>query len=207
MSNPRGPADAAAYAIAQVGQPVTPNRCDHFVGVCCGYAHSGFPSAAAHWAFQPEKHRNDYNAPVGALVFFAPNHVAISIGGSECVSTDFPHSGVIGRGTIADVASKMGVRYLGWSPPNFGAQGSGNVVEGSSGFTPQQGDTQTTSDPASPRDWKASVTTTTQFLTDGANWHRIGIGAAGAGLIIAAAYLLIDGTALSNVATLTKEIA
>jgi len=59
--------------------------------------------------------------PRGALVFWdtdsGPGHIALSLGGGNIASTDYPRSGVIGTGPIEKI-DRWGT-LLGWTAPYF----------------------------------------------------------------------------------------
>ena len=98
------------------------HRCDNFVAQCYGHAHSGSETAAIHWARIPKgkKHPGDRAAPIGALLFYSPNHVALFCGRGKLASTDFPVKDRIGISPVGDIEFHWGVHYLGWSEPWFG---------------------------------------------------------------------------------------
>lgn len=88
----------------------------------------GAADAEDGWKSEPISARHsDRNPPRGTPVAFTGGrndfgHRAISIGGSAPIrSTDFNgstrryHAGVIGNGTISEVAAAIGVTYVGWS--------------------------------------------------------------------------------------------
>lgn len=101
--------------------------CDHFVGRAYGYAHSGFATAAAHWAASPGK-RKDGVPPAGALVFWTggrtgAGHVAISLGGGMIASTDILRSGKVDVVSIEYLNARWGnLQYQGWANPYFYGQ-------------------------------------------------------------------------------------
>ena len=125
--DPKAVAAAVARAAAESAHP-TVNLgalCDHFVGMCWGLAHSGQVDAASHWAAIPaaRKHPgNALDAPAGSLVFFNPDHVAISAGGGKVWSTDILRPGKVDLVTIATITSKWSSfihGVLGWADPLF----------------------------------------------------------------------------------------
>jgi hypothetical protein len=121
------PAQAVARAAKESAHPTANlgGLCDHFVGFAWGLPHSGQVDAASHWKAIPASRKHPGNAadaPSGALVFFNPDHVALSAGGGKVWSTDISRPGKVDLVTIATITSKWksfihGV--LGWSDPVF----------------------------------------------------------------------------------------
>jgi len=104
----------------------TVGMCDNFVANMFGFSSSGYATAASHWAAIPtgSKHPGDPNPPAGALVFWGggSGHVALSTGGGNIVSTDYPRSGMVSATTISAISNGWGKSYLGWSAPVFQGQ-------------------------------------------------------------------------------------
>lgn len=121
--NPNTAVSQAASSV--VGDSAYPNLCDHYVANMYGLDHSGYPTAAAHWAQTPDqfKHAGDGQPPVGALVFFGTGkpagHVAIVTGydkaGNPLVTTTHTNNGQPRTMTLAQV----GMQYEGWAQPFF----------------------------------------------------------------------------------------
>lgn len=101
-------------------------RCDEWVAKYYGYSSSGYNTASSHWAAIPagDKHPGDNNPPAGALVFWGggAGHVAISTGGGNVISTDYPRSGMVSKTSISSITNGWGKSYLGWSVPVFQGQ-------------------------------------------------------------------------------------
>lgn len=101
-------------ATAALGSTVPPRACLHYVRTWLD-APGGILTAAAAWRAAKHKHPGDRNPPAGVPVFFAPNHVALSIGGGNIISTDWPHLSNVGRTTINTLEATWHHTYLGWS--------------------------------------------------------------------------------------------
>ena len=99
------------------------NLCDHVVGLAYGFPASGSTTAYNHWLAVPSqyKHAGDTNVPAGGLAFFSggAGHVMISIGSGKFVSNDIHGNGTLTETTIAEIMSKWGEPYLGWTQPWF----------------------------------------------------------------------------------------
>jgi uncharacterized protein YraI len=128
ISNPKTCAQAVAWAQAHITTSYVADyyqRCDHIMGLAYGYSASGFVSAKAHWNSTPSqyKHSGDRNPPAGALVFFTTGvygHVALVTGTGQLASNDIHGNGTFTHTTIAEIESKWGAGYLGWTNPWFG---------------------------------------------------------------------------------------
>ncbi len=68
---------------------------------------------------QKRKHPGDTAAPPGALMFWGPNHVAISLGNHMLISTDVLGSGKASVISYATMQSVWHLDYLGWAEPDF----------------------------------------------------------------------------------------
>jgi uncharacterized protein YraI len=99
------------------------NLCDHVMGLAYGFPASGSTTAYNHWLAVPAryKHAGDTSVPAGGLAFFSggAGHVMISIGGGKFVSNDIHGNGTLTETTIAEIRSKWGKPYLGWTQPWF----------------------------------------------------------------------------------------
>jgi uncharacterized protein YraI len=99
------------------------NLCDHVVGLAYGFSASGSTTAYNHWLQVPSayKHAGDTSVPAGGLAFFSggSGHVMISIGNGKFVSNDIHGNGTLTETTIAEIKSKWGKPYLGWTQPWF----------------------------------------------------------------------------------------
>ena len=127
ISNPRTCAEAVKWALDHISTADNPgyyDLCDHVAGLAYGHSASGFPSAIDQWDETPSKykHPGKTDIPAGGLAFFQIGeygHVAISIGGSDLISTDINGRGTYTKTTIGDIESKWGAHYLGWTNPWF----------------------------------------------------------------------------------------
>lgn len=59
------------------------------------------------------------NIPFGAMIFWdspsnKPEHVAISVGGGYCVSTDYPRTSRWGKAKISSISSAWGLKLVGY---------------------------------------------------------------------------------------------
>lgn len=121
---PIGPANktgqnAIAWAMARLGDGGWLGLCQKFVRMSLG-AGPGFPSAIAAWNGAKGRHgiSNSSAVPAGVPVYWgggAFGHVALSTGGGGIISTDFPTSNKIGKGTIAGLTAKWHKPLLGWT--------------------------------------------------------------------------------------------
>lgn len=114
--------DAMRWAIQQVQHPTEDwfYLCLKFVTVAYG-APQGTPRAIDMWNTVPAESRHSPNtiAPPGALMFWAPNHVALSLGNNMLVSID-----VLGRGrawivSLQTIQARWNMPYLGWTDPDW----------------------------------------------------------------------------------------
>lgn len=125
--NPKTCAQAVAYAKTRVHT----NDLDSYEGWCdrinaqnYGWTASGSETAYIHWTQIPAsfKHPGDTEVPAGGLAFFKSSgagHTMISIGGGKFLSNDINGYGSYTETTIAQIKSKWGQTYLGWSQPWF----------------------------------------------------------------------------------------
>lgn len=79
----------------------------------------GLPDAITAWN-KAQKKVTSGTPPAGAPVYWRTfshpyGHVAISLGGGYCRSTDWPSKGRVGTVAISRITSAWGMRYLGWS--------------------------------------------------------------------------------------------
>jgi uncharacterized protein YraI len=126
LGDPRSCAQAVTWAINHETTSYVAdyyNRCDHIVGLAYGFPASGSYTAYDHWLAVPGtyKHSGDTNVPAGGLAFFSggAGHVMISIGNGKFVSNDIHGAGTLTETTIAEIQSKWGKPYLGWTQPWF----------------------------------------------------------------------------------------
>ena len=125
--DPRKAAAAVAKAAAESAKPTVnlAGLCDHSVGLWWGLAHSGQVDAAAHWKSIPAARKhvgNAADAPAGSLVFFNPDHVALSAGGGKVWSTDIRRPGKVDLVTIGTITSNWSSfikGVYGWADPVF----------------------------------------------------------------------------------------
>ncbi|KDN22318.1 hypothetical protein [Amycolatopsis rifamycinica] len=125
--NPKTCAQAVAYAKTRIHT----NDLDSYEGWCdrinaqnYGWSASGSNTAYIHWTQIPAsyKHPGDYQVPAGGLAFFSSSgagHTMISIGDGKFLSNDINGYGSYTETTIAQIKSKWGQTYLGWSQPWF----------------------------------------------------------------------------------------
>ena len=125
--DPKTCAQAVAYAKTRIHT----NDLDSYEGWCdrinaqnYGWTASGSETAYIHWTQIPAsfKHPGDYQVPAGGLAFFKSSgagHTMISIGDGKFLSNDINGYGSYTETTIAQIKSKWGQTYLGWSQPWF----------------------------------------------------------------------------------------
>ncbi|MEU8633910.1 hypothetical protein AB0C38_17185 [Amycolatopsis sp. NPDC048633] len=125
--DPKTCAQAVAYAKTRIHT----NDLDSYEGWCdrinaqnYGWTASGSETAYIHWTQIPAsfKHPGDTQVPAGGLAFFKSSgagHTMISIGGGKFLSNDINGYGSYTETTIAQIKSKWGQTYLGWSQPWF----------------------------------------------------------------------------------------
>lgn len=92
-------------------------------GMCLMYTRtwlgisSRYPSAISAWK-NASKRRTKGTPPKGAPVFWSGGkygHVALSVGGGKCRSTDRPRTGRVSTVSIDSISRAWGYRYVGWS--------------------------------------------------------------------------------------------
>jgi uncharacterized protein YraI len=98
--------------------------CDRINAQNYGFSASGSETAYKHWTQIPAqyKHAGSTDVPAGGLAFFSSSgagHTMISIGGGKFLSNDINGAGTYTETTIAQIKSKWGQTYLGWSQPWF----------------------------------------------------------------------------------------
>ena len=122
VKNPSSCDKAQRWAINQVKNPSQgwSYLCLSFVTHAYGRS-SGAPTASAMWdgLSNKRKHPGDTNAPAGALMFWGPNHVALSLGNHVLISTDILGSGDAWVVSYATMQSVWNLDYLGWAEPDF----------------------------------------------------------------------------------------
>ena len=77
----------------------------------------GIADADMGWVRATQKETSP-NPPAGAPVYWAigeHGHIATSVGGGRCVSTDWPRKGQVGECGITELSQRWGARYRGWS--------------------------------------------------------------------------------------------
>ena len=126
-----GDPNTCAEAVAKAKTRIHTNDLDAYEGWCdrinaqnYGFSASGSNTAYIHWTQIPSsfKHPGDYQVPAGGLAFFKSSgagHTMISIGGGKFLSNDINGYGSYTETTIAQIKSKWGQTYLGWSQPWF----------------------------------------------------------------------------------------
>jgi hypothetical protein len=105
-------ARARAYSTYKIGY------CLNFVWHCIDYPKvAGLASANAAWSAARQKVTSG-TPPAGAPVYWSGGkygHIAVSLGGGYCRSTDYPSKGRVGTVSIASLTKQWGLRYRGWS--------------------------------------------------------------------------------------------
>jgi uncharacterized protein YraI len=127
-----GDPNTCAEAVTKAKSRVHTNNDSSYDGWCdrinaqnYGWSASGSASAYVHWTQIPGsyKHPGDYQVPAGGLAFFSSGsgygHTMISIGGGDFLSNDIHGAGTYTKTNIAEIKSKWGQTYLGWSQPWF----------------------------------------------------------------------------------------
>ncbi len=120
-------AEAVAYAKTRIHTGDLDSYegwCDRINAQNYGWTASGSETAYIHWTQIPSsfKHPGDYQVPAGGLAFFKSSgagHTMISIGDGKFLSNDINGYGSYTETTIAQIKSKWGQTYLGWSQPWF----------------------------------------------------------------------------------------
>lgn len=115
-------AQAIAWAKAQTSNPSRSwhNLCLAFTRSCFGVA-AREPNAKRAWETARKQHKTTDAAsiPAGVPVFWRTKtanwHIAISIGGGYCYSSDIGGRGKIGKIGIAALSRAWGATLLGWS--------------------------------------------------------------------------------------------
>lgn len=99
--------------------------CQHFVANLDGRASSGYGSAQAAWssllatgAAHPAASPDGMRPPVGAWLYFAPNHVVVYLGNNLVAGTDTWGTGTAKIGPVSDITNgTWHLPYLGWAAP------------------------------------------------------------------------------------------
>lgn len=114
--------DAMRFALAEASHPSRDwyYLCLNFVTVAYG-APQSIPRAIDMWNGLPTESKHDPNtvAPAGALMFWAPNHVALSLGNNMLASTDVLGNGRIWIVSMSTIQARWNMPYLGWADPDF----------------------------------------------------------------------------------------
>lgn len=115
--------EAQINALAEVVRPTAnwDHLCLGFISKAYGGAGGTIPRAIDVWNSLPleSRHTPDTVAPPGSLMFWAPNHIALSLGNNMLVSTDVLGSGRAWIVSFATIQSVWNMPYLGWSAPDF----------------------------------------------------------------------------------------
>lgn len=113
---------AQQYALKEVANPSKDwfYLCLNFVTIAYG-APQTIPRAIDMWTGLPPEAQHSPNtvAPPGALMFWAPNHVALSLGNNMVISTDILGKGRIWIAPMSLIQARWGMQYLGWTEPDF----------------------------------------------------------------------------------------
>lgn len=122
VRNPSDCRQAQRWAIEQTVNPVKnwDHLCLNLVTMAYGWS-SGAPTAIAMWNGLPQRRKHSPNtvAPPGALMFWGPNHVAMSLGNNVMVSNDVLGVGRAWIVSFETIQAVWGFQYLGWSEPDF----------------------------------------------------------------------------------------
>jgi hypothetical protein len=115
---------AVATALKEAARPSEnyDNRCDHFVGICYGLAHSGYDSAIVHWKSIPAAHKHSGRPPAGGVAYWdigKHGHTAIVVAPGAIASNDIVIQGRVSVVRIGRIAESWRARYLGWADPFF----------------------------------------------------------------------------------------
>jgi hypothetical protein len=126
LSLPRSAQGAVLFALDEVRHPDKSyaGLCDHFVGRCYGYPHSGFDDAREHWNAIPDRYKRKPGtpAPKGSLHFWrvgAHDHVAIDVGPGIVASNDIIVRGRISVVKVSRITEDWNAKYLGHARPWF----------------------------------------------------------------------------------------
>lgn len=119
---PRSPADAIAWGMGQSRSPSQNwyRMCLVFVRSCFGL-NGYYPTAGSAWDNAAHKHpTSDGNSiPAGVPVFWetlgTADHVALSIGGGKCLSTDVTAPGRVSVVGINELSDKWNCSLQGWT--------------------------------------------------------------------------------------------
>lgn len=95
-------------------------------GLCLKYTRtwleipSRYPDAATSYAQAEKKHPGDANPPAGFPCMWyggskGYGHIALSVGGGKCRSTDVPNGGRVGTVEIDWITRYWGQKYQGWT--------------------------------------------------------------------------------------------
>lgn len=120
MTKKRIGSSAIAWAMLRVkrGTAIGRNRCLQWVRMCFGIA-ALYGSARIAWSHVPVHLRHGgHEPPPGVPVFFQVGkygHVALSVGGGWCISTDILRDGKADRVRIDLITARWNAKYLGWT--------------------------------------------------------------------------------------------
>ncbi|MEI6624646.1 MAG: hypothetical protein WCP28_22385, partial [Actinomycetes bacterium] len=113
---------AQEWAIGQVANPMKnwSDLCLNMVTIAYGGPQT-YPRAIDMWNSIPaqDRHSPDTVAPPGALMFWAPNHTAMSLGNNMLVSTSVLGSERVWIVSFATIQAAWHLPYLGWTAPDF----------------------------------------------------------------------------------------
>lgn len=114
--------DAQRFALHEVAMPQKSwdHLCLNLVTMAYG-APQSFPRAIDMWNGVPEESKHSPNtvAPAGALMFWAPNHVALSLGNNMLVSNDVLGTGRAWIVSFETIQARWNLPYLGWTDPDW----------------------------------------------------------------------------------------
>lgn len=112
-------AQAISWAADQIGLQGWYQLCQKFVRTALG-AGGGFASAEDAWYGAKYRHsiQDTKKVPPGVPIYWTDGgngHAALSTGGGNVISTDYPNSGIVGTGTIAGITSAWHKNLAGWT--------------------------------------------------------------------------------------------
>lgn len=219
----RTPEQAIGWAEAQFAKtdPIWSGRCDGSTGNAYGFAHTGEPTAFAHW-LSVRSHAvattDLSSAPPGAVCFWSDigaGHAVLSLGGGMCASTDIVVPGCIRPIAISRISQIWGnLKPLGYviGPQDVmfpHASGTSPVpplqpVDPTHTYATANGETFTTPGPVPAQ--TMSVTNTNPMLT-APWWKRAGLMILGVAVLIAGIIFLNRKRIVSTVTSVAKDAA
>lgn len=116
--------------------------CQHFVANLDGRSSSGYASAQSAWrhflatgAAHPANSADGMSPPIGAWLYFAPDHVVVYLGNNLVAGTDTWGTGSAKTGPVSDITNgRWHLPYLGWVAPWGDSQDSADRRVSTSGI-------------------------------------------------------------------------